>query len=119
MPKGFAAETGTVDISLCRRVAMLARVPVPTVNFLLGGLAAAEIHHWSSLHIRDQSGHARRRREHPQEESCPHRANTRQFFIIDELDTACGEWAGHAAEGWPQTIGPVFGEHFRGLANAN
>lgn len=108
------SETEFLDKPMCLRVAALARFSVPAVVFLLGGLAASEIHHWvNSEHRKDTCDGACWSHEDPTVGSCRPNQNNGKWFIVDELDAGCdGDLEGNVLDrGWNlEEAGTVLGE---------
>ncbi|CAM9875727.1 unnamed protein product [Ectocarpus fasciculatus] len=95
VPAGFSPQPASIDVALCRRVAGISRVPVPSVSFQLGGLVAATALDLVEAYCSQECSRgnfegrlggdsALTTKEHP-----PARGEepASQWFLVDELDS--------------------------------
>ncbi|CAM9422327.1 unnamed protein product [Ectocarpus sp. 12 AP-2014] len=99
VPAGFSPQPKSIDVALCRRVAGISRVPVPSVSFQLGGLVAATAldlveaycpRECSRGNLEGPSGgdNALTTKEH---RPAPREEPASQWFLVDELDSGVSE----------------------------
>ncbi|CAB1111090.1 unnamed protein product [Ectocarpus sp. CCAP 1310/34] len=95
VPAGFSPQPESIDVALCRRVAGISRVPVPSVSFQLCGLVAAtaldlaEVYcprECSRGNLESPSGgdNALTTKEH---RPAPGVEPASQWYLVDELDS--------------------------------
>ncbi|CAN0255593.1 unnamed protein product [Ectocarpus sp. 4 AP-2014] len=108
VPAGFSPQPESIDVALCRRVAGISRVPVPSVSFQLGGLVSATAldlvqaycpRGCSRGNLEGPSGgdNALTTKEH---RPAPGEEPASQWFLVDELDSGLsGRDPGRIVEG--------------------